>query len=173
MAAELTEIERNKKSVPIDFPGISDVSGRAKEIHELIARRAYQLYECRGHADGHDIEDWLQAQSEVCAVLCVGFMELNGDLSVDIGITASELPQLQVRIEPSRLIVSGKKKAPDGGLSQSHADERPRPVEIFDVVDFPVQVEPSGAKATFANGLLEIRIPKAAKRERSLAARAA
>ena len=29
---------------------------------ELIRERAYQLYERRGRADGHDLEDWLEAE---------------------------------------------------------------------------------------------------------------
>jgi len=176
MATELTEIERKRESMPIKLPGISDVPGRAKEIHELIARRAYQIYEGRGHTDGHDIEDWLQAESEVRATLFVGFMELNGDLRVDIGIRACDLPALQVRIEPWRLIVSGKRNVHDRQMEQgdlAYRGDTPRPVEIFEVVNFPVRVEPPGAKATFSNELLELRIPKSVKKKKSVAARAA
>lgn len=32
---------------------------------EQISRRAYALYEKRGRENGHDIEDWLQAESEI------------------------------------------------------------------------------------------------------------
>jgi hypothetical protein len=32
--------------------------------HERIARRAYELYDARGRADGHADEDWFQATSE-------------------------------------------------------------------------------------------------------------
>lgn len=28
----------------------------------LIARKAYELYEERGHIDGHALEDWLKAE---------------------------------------------------------------------------------------------------------------
>lgn len=35
------------------------------EIQEQVRRRAYELYEQRGREDGHDLEDWLQAESEV------------------------------------------------------------------------------------------------------------
>ena len=31
---------------------------------EQVRRRAYELYEQRGKDDGHDLEDWLQAESE-------------------------------------------------------------------------------------------------------------
>jgi hypothetical protein len=30
-----------------------------------IARRAYDLYLARGRKDGHDVEDWLQAEREL------------------------------------------------------------------------------------------------------------
>jgi hypothetical protein len=33
--------------------------------HELIARRAYQLFEERGGGDGSDVEDWLRAEREL------------------------------------------------------------------------------------------------------------
>ena len=32
---------------------------------EQIAARAYQLYLERGRADGHDVDDWLQAEYEL------------------------------------------------------------------------------------------------------------
>ena len=32
---------------------------------EAIAARAYQLYLERGREDGHDVDDWLQAEYEV------------------------------------------------------------------------------------------------------------
>ena len=37
----------------------------ALELQEQIRRRAYKLYEERGRYDGHDLEDWLQAESEM------------------------------------------------------------------------------------------------------------
>lgn len=32
---------------------------------EDIARRAFELYEARGCEQGHDVEDWLQAEREL------------------------------------------------------------------------------------------------------------
>jgi Protein of unknown function (DUF2934) len=37
------------------------------EIEAEIRRRAYALYEQRGKADGHALDDWLRAQAEVLA----------------------------------------------------------------------------------------------------------
>ena len=35
------------------------------ELDERIRRRAYDLYEQRGRLDGHDVDDWLQAEAEM------------------------------------------------------------------------------------------------------------
>lgn len=37
----------------------------SNDIQEHIRLRAYELYEQRGREDGRDLDDWLQAESEV------------------------------------------------------------------------------------------------------------
>jgi hypothetical protein len=34
-------------------------------IERQIQQRAYELYEQRGRTDGHDLDDWLQAEREI------------------------------------------------------------------------------------------------------------
>jgi Protein of unknown function (DUF2934) len=34
-------------------------------IEQQIQERAYELYEHRGRTDGHDLDDWLQAECEL------------------------------------------------------------------------------------------------------------
>ncbi|HSB76656.1 MAG TPA: DUF2934 domain-containing protein [Terriglobales bacterium] len=35
------------------------------DIDERIRRRAFELFELRGCQDGHDFEDWMQAEAEI------------------------------------------------------------------------------------------------------------
>lgn len=39
--------------------------GLSEERLEQIRRRAYELYEARRQEDGHDVDDWLQAEGEI------------------------------------------------------------------------------------------------------------
>jgi hypothetical protein len=41
------------------------VSQQAAATDGDIARRAYELYLARGCEDGHDVEDWVQAEREL------------------------------------------------------------------------------------------------------------
>jgi hypothetical protein len=37
----------------------------SEELEQRIRQRAYELYLVRGHGDGHDVEDWLEAEEEL------------------------------------------------------------------------------------------------------------
>jgi hypothetical protein len=37
--------------------------------HRMISEAAYYLYTQRGYEDGHDVEDWLEAEAEIDHVL--------------------------------------------------------------------------------------------------------
>ncbi|TMD04010.1 MAG: DUF2934 domain-containing protein [Chloroflexi bacterium] len=40
-------------------------AGKHRPARREIARRAYQIFLGRGGNDGHDLEDWLQAEAEL------------------------------------------------------------------------------------------------------------
>lgn len=48
-----TATDRGRTIVP---PAVTDAD---------VARRAYEVYLARGQQDGHDVEDWLQAEREL------------------------------------------------------------------------------------------------------------
>jgi len=43
----------------------SSATNDKQELREQVIQRAYELYEARGREDGHDVEDWLQAEGEI------------------------------------------------------------------------------------------------------------
>jgi hypothetical protein len=47
----------------------------ATDVYELIARRAYELYETRGKAPGDELADWLTAEREIMASTNLGKSE--------------------------------------------------------------------------------------------------
>jgi hypothetical protein len=61
---------KSKKSETLELP-VSPVQIRAENTsanqavnHSEIRRRAYEIYLERGRLPGHELEDWLQAESE-------------------------------------------------------------------------------------------------------------
>ena len=46
-----------------DKPTISNAPSHNQA--EIIRQRAHELYEARGREEGHDLDDWLQAEAEI------------------------------------------------------------------------------------------------------------
>jgi hypothetical protein len=60
----MTVLRRTKargESIAVEATPVSS----AEEVRETIARRAYQLYEMRGAAEGDPLTDWLMAEAEI------------------------------------------------------------------------------------------------------------
>jgi len=54
---------RAKSAAPRDFASL--LAQEAMSLRETIRARAQELYEKRGREEGHDLEDWLAAETEV------------------------------------------------------------------------------------------------------------
>ena len=52
-------------TMPPPLRTINQTTESTSDLQEQIRRRAQELYEQRGGQDGHELDDWLQAESEV------------------------------------------------------------------------------------------------------------
>jgi hypothetical protein len=63
--ASQDSLTRRKAQAPAEnYEGAGQI-----DLRELIARRAYEIYEERGGRHGDDINDWLRAEAEVRSAL--------------------------------------------------------------------------------------------------------
>lgn len=54
-----------RRTMPALLRTAKPSTASSTDRQEQIRRRAYELYEQRGRVDGFDLDDWLQAESEV------------------------------------------------------------------------------------------------------------
>jgi DUF2934 family protein len=105
---QLVKARRPVKVVPIQ-----NLSARISRIHDLVARRAYELYESRGREPGHELDDWCLAESEVLSTVPFGFMQLGHVFMVDavpgLGVTNVEVAADPVALSSA---VRGKARQP-------------------------------------------------------------
>lgn len=135
---------------------IEVIAERGKRIRDLTTRRAYELYEKRGRAEGHAQEDWSQAEAETIFNIPVGVMQSSKALNVYAGTCGALTGDLEMCVEPRRLTIAGRVP-----LASTHRKPKGRaPVQVFRVIDLPVEVDPSKVTAKLNNGLLEIEIAK-------------
>lgn len=133
---------------------------RMGRMSAAIARRAYELFEARGSEHGHDWQDWFHAESELLAPVPVKVAETDQELHVRAEVPGFTDKDVEVRVEPRRLIICGKKqKTPeqDKGRAVRRVE---RSDEIFRVLDLPHEIDPDKVRATLENEMLTITLPR-------------
>jgi HSP20 family protein len=162
MEKQSTLAQPEKEAVPVkSLPG-SDLLERVRALSNAIAHRAFELFDGRGRADGHDLEDWFRAESEFLGPVHLDLAESADAFTVRAEVPGFSAKELEVGVEPHRLTLSGKRES-----SNEHTDEKTIYKEecsnqIYRAIDLPAEVDTSKVTATLKNGVLELSMPKAA-----------
>ena len=71
--------QRHGAITPVQLVAADVLLNRKNEIQNMIARRAYELFEGHGSVHGHDIDDWIEAEIEVVRAYTARFERIAGD----------------------------------------------------------------------------------------------
>jgi HSP20 family molecular chaperone IbpA len=132
---------------------------RLRTVSDIIAHRAFQIFESRGCGHGHDWDDWYQAESAVLQAVNHEVSD-SGDAFLAVVDINSYRPQnLRLSAEPHRLrIVGCPAPAPNGSGTPDNITPRPRPFLLG--YQFPAPIDPAKVSAQIRGDLLEVRLPK-------------
>ena len=158
---EPSATQRREATTPVKLVAADVLLNRKNEIQNTIARRAYELFEGRGSAHGHDSEDWIEAEAEVLYPCRHDLKQSREAIVFRVDLPSSfAATQLNVSVEPRRLMVSGERESDVicGGDEPAHFEKRTQ--RIFGVEELPVDVDPSRATAKLKGETLEIVMPK-------------
>jgi len=147
---------------PLKVVAATDLFASMQRLHDSVARRASEIFESQGRTFGHDLENWLQAESELLHPVHVDVAESDEGLTVRAEIPGFKAEQLEVSMEPRRVTIAGKR--------ESHAERKDEKTiykehcsdQILRVIELPAEVIAGKAVATLTDGLLELKLPRAA-----------
>jgi len=130
------------------------------DIQDRIARRAYELFASSGFKDGHDLDDWLVAESEVVGKMPLELKEKDKELTVTAGLPGFNEKDIEIRVEPRRLFITAKREEKSKDKKKGETVYSERSNEVFRTIDLPVEIDPDKVKATLNKGELEVTMPK-------------
>jgi len=154
------------RGIPLTLASAEELLQIMQDIHNLIAQRAYQIFEHRGSQQGHDVFDWLQAELEILHSGRHEIQELPESL-----LLRAELPgrftadRIKVSVEPRRVMVTAKELMTVTCCDGSVTETRPRLRQLFRVHDLSASVDSSRSKAELNGNTLQIVMPKLAVRD--------
>jgi HSP20 family protein len=140
-----------------------DLVERFNQVYEAIANRAFSIFENEGRFFGREVENWFKAEAELFHSVHVSVVEAEGKITVDAEVPGFEPKDLQITLEPQRVIISGKRETKEETKKGKTVYKEQCSNEIFRVIPLPAEVDVSKATATLKNGLLELQAPKSVK----------
>lgn len=154
-------------------------SGKTLPIFEKIAqrleaveRRAFELFEARGREAGHELDDWLKAESELLGCPEKELTQKDGSYQVRISLPGFEAKDVEVTATPEEVLVHAatheEKKTRKEAVTRTEfgSDEVYRRFVVLN----PINV--NKVTATLEKGVLTINAPKNGKPVGSKAAQA-
>lgn len=138
-----------------------DADEETRRTQAAVARRAYEIFESRGSASWHELEDWREAESELVRPLSCGRMMLGDNLRISADTALFREGTIDIWVAPRRLTICGepctkrKESAPVRTGSNSEGER------IFRVTDLPFAIDPFKVTAKLRGRFLEVLLGKA------------
>jgi HSP20 family molecular chaperone IbpA len=133
----------------------ADVLDTMNETDELIAQRAYKIFESRGSAHGMDREDWFDTAEEVLHHLAIERIVTDSALRLTAHVPGFKARDLEVAIGHGRAVICGVHSA-----LKEPPENRRTYQKVMQIVELPFDVDPLMASATLDQGTLQVLLPR-------------
>jgi HSP20 family protein len=131
------------------------------EIYDKITQRAFSIFEHNGRTHGHDLEDWLKAETEFLNPVPLELYETDTELAVRAEVPGFSEKELEIVAEPGRLFITGKSEKKSEEKKKKTLFSEISSNEIFRSISLPTEIDPEKVSAVLKNGVLEISMHKA------------
>jgi HSP20 family protein len=142
---------------------VKDMEAKPLPIFEAIKkrlddvrRRAYDLFEQRGHALGHELDDWFTAEHEILGWPAAELVEKDSKYEMQMALPGFDPNEVQVTATPAEIIVHAEskheKKNKDANVVWSEFVSN----DVYRRFELPAAIDVDKTAATLENGMLRI-----------------
>ena len=153
-----------KKTSVVTEVSLDDLFKHMSEWSNRIGKRAYDFFAASGFTNGHDLEDWFKAERELLKPVALEVKEAPDEFIIKVEMPGFNANDLNIEVNGSHVIIEGRHETREHkhGKEQTIQTERSC-AHVYRTIELPTQVLADTAKADLKNGVLELKLPKAAK----------
>ena len=148
------------KTSAVTKPGDTQLFDKMEKLYSSIAQRAFEIFEGSGHWPGHELSDWLEAESEVLHPLHLEMAESDQALTVTAEVPGFAAAEINVQVAGNQLTISGKHESKEETKKGKTIYSERCAKEVFRSITLPSAVNEAKVSATLKDGLLSIELPK-------------
>lgn len=128
-------------------------------LRDKISRRAYDVYQMRGAADGSSLDDWLRAERELCWVPQGEWRETDRAVYVTFGMSGVAAEAIEVTLLPEMVILRGANETGSGVPCAADSCQS-GPKVLFRQIVFPSQIHTESAVIRLEDDRLRVSAAK-------------
>lgn len=157
-----TAVQPVKTSAPTSKTESQELMERMQKLSDSIARRAFEIFEGNGRWLGHELDDWLKAESEVLHPVHLEIAETPEALTVKAEVPGFAANELNIQVDGDRLTISGKHESKEESKKGKTIYSEQCAKEVFRSITLPAPVDGTKTTASLKDGILNIELPKTA-----------
>ncbi len=161
MSTALASKPNMSNKTAIQFPQSMNFLDELEALSRETARRAFSLFQQRGHADGGDLDDWFRAESEILKPVPIQMSESNDAYTIHAEVPGFDANNLTVQADSNTVYIRGKgeqkREEKKGQVKYSEFSA----AELCRRIALPSAINPEKIMARLTNGVLEVTLPKA------------
>lgn len=153
----------NVKKVPEPSDRGLPIFEEFDRLAERIRVEAYNLFTGRGAIEGHDLDDWLAAERELCGP-DVEVAHEKSEFVLSLALDGFEAVDIDVTATPREILIKGEHKTTrTGGADEARSGwSEYRSSGVLRRVELPSAVDVEKITAKLQHGVLKIVAPKTA-----------
>lgn len=159
-----TETAANEIAFPM-FVEAEKMFERFAELTKETAQKAYDFFVKRGGDFGKEIEDWFKAEAEILRPVTVEITETDKQINVNAMVPGFKPEEIEISVDGNVLILSGTTEMENKREDENTFYSEWRSNRFFRHLALPAEVNAEKVKANLKDGVLHLKLPKAAPHE--------
>jgi len=161
MTTQSAAVTQRMKESELINRSSEEIVDQCSQMIDVIARRAFEIFESRGGSPGHDLEDWIRAEAELLHPVPLNVSESSGEYVVRAEVPGFASKDIEINVEPCCLLISGKRETTKEELSAKMIRSEWCAGQIFRTLDLPSNIDTSRVSTALKDGILTVDLPKA------------
>jgi HSP20 family molecular chaperone IbpA len=160
----MTKPEAGENAFPM-FVEAEKMFERLAELTKETTQRAFEYFIKRGGDFGKEFEDWFRAEAEILLPVKIEITETDKQINVSAMVPGFKPEEIEISVKDNILILSGETRKEDKKEDENTVYSEWRSNRFFRQLTLPAEVNADKVKANLKDGILHLKLPKAAPRE--------
>jgi len=125
---------------------------------DMIARRAFELFQDHMTSFNAELDDWLKAERELATPPEIRLRRENGHFEIDAAMPDVDPRKLDVKVTPEDVLITAEREIvkPEGKTAAEAGKTTDGTMRYFSAIHLPEPIDPGGVEASFKKGVLHL-----------------